>query len=914
MSQLGKHIGTLALSILGLESQGNRLLRMHFPRDDGPAGTVMLANSIKAREEMSRDFRFDVEVLSDDAGIPLKAMMARMVTVSLVRDDGSLRYFNGYVSEFRYVRTDGGFAFYQMRLEPWLAFSKLRNDSVSFINRSVLELTEETLAQYEQHDWKTCLFNDYPKLSCANQYNETDYNHLHRRWEAHGIHYWYEHSADGHVLWLGDDSTLAQPTDATGYGNEGGMMPFRAQSGSLEGDGLVEWQAVRRLGSGSMVLSSFNYKQPSPQHSGAYSRNLQGDVPPLEWAENTGAYGYKDSIDGERLAQQRMDAQDANTQYFEAGGNDRTAQAGRMFKLDGHFSAAAKPAAPGQEARSSIADREYLILRIDHEASNNYQAGQDATSHYKNKFTCVRKEVRWSPKRYFNSKPVVFSGVQTATVTGPDGEELYTDDLNRIKLQFHWDRRGKYNQNSSAWVRVMMPMAGGYLGQSGLPRVRQEVVVQFLEGNMDYPIVIGVVHNTANLPPWDLPGQQALAGLRSSELGNAQRGNHVLLDDTPGKIQAQLKSDHLHSLLALGHISRINDHLGRKDERGEGWELRTDGHGALRAARGMLVTTEARPDAASHIKDLNETARRLATAGELQKTLANQAVEHKAQEGEGQQNSIASALDAQADAIKGSGGDDFPELSAAHLVLASPAGVETTTAQSTHIASGEHTALTAGRSVSLAAGDSLFASIGHTFRLFVRKAGMKLIAAAGKVTVAAQTDEVEIIANKVLNLISEADWVNLRGKQGVRLHGSNCMIEISDKVQVFTSSPTLFHGNLETLAPKNRPQPAPEEPTKPVGGQLHQTVQAHAAGAHYAHVPYTLYKGSAKIEDGITDEHGRILIEHRDGDGQYQVVLGPGESFALAVAPRFADKDDEQRLSNLGRRALDDATDGRKYH
>lgn len=913
MTQPGTLIGNLALSALGLESQDNRLLRMHFPRDDGPAGTTMLANGIKAREEISRDFCFDVEVLSDDAGIPLKAVMARMVTVTVVRDDGSLRYFNGYVTEFRHVRTDGGFAFYQMRLEPWLAFSKLRQDSVSFINRSVIELTEETLAQYEQHEWKTCLFNDYPKLSCANQYNETDYNHLHRRWEAHGLHYWYEHSADGHVLWLGDDSTLSQPTDSTGYGNDGGSMSFRAQSGSLEGDGVVEWQAVRRVGSGSTVLSSFNYKQPSAQHSNAYSRNRQGDVPELEWAENTGAYGYKNSQDGERLAQQRMDARDANTQYFEASGNDRTAQAGRLFKLDGHFSAVATPAAPGEEPRASIADREYLILRVDHEASNNYQAGQEAVSHYANRFTCVRKDVRWRPCRDFNSNPVVFSGVQTAIVTGPDGEELYTDDLNRIKLQFHWDRRGKYNQNSSAWVRVMMPMAGCYLGQSGLPRVRQEVVVQFLEGNVDYPIVIGVVHNAANPPPWDLPGQQALAGLRSSELGNAQRGNHVLLDDTPGKIQAQLKSDHLHSLLSLGHISRINDHLGRQDERGEGWELRTDGHGALRAARGMLVTTEARPDAASHIKDLNETARRLATAGELHRTLANEAVQQRAQEGQGQQGSVASALNVQSDAIKGSSGA-FPELAAAHLVLASPAGIETTTAQSTHIASGEHTALTAGRSMSLAVGDGLFASIGHTFRLFVRKAGMKLIAAAGKVTVEAQTDEVEIIANKVLNLISQADWVNVRGKQGVRLHGSNCMIEIGDKVQVFTSSPTLFHGNLETLAPKNRPQPAPESPAKPVSGQLHQTIQAHAAGSHYANVPYTLYKGTTKIEDGITDEHGRILIEHQDGDGEYQVVLGPGEPFALAVAPRFADKDDEQQLSNRGLRALDDATEGRNYH
>ena len=177
-------------------SQHNRLMRLDFPLHDGPPA-ILLPNKLAAHEEVSRSFRFDVEVLSDDARIPLKMLMGRMVTISVVREGGSLRYFNGYITEFRCLRTDGGFAFYRMILEPWLAFARLRKDCVSFHNKNVREITETILKHYRQADWHMPPI-DESALTVANQYNETDYNHLHRRWEALGLHYWYEHRFDGH--------------------------------------------------------------------------------------------------------------------------------------------------------------------------------------------------------------------------------------------------------------------------------------------------------------------------------------------------------------------------------------------------------------------------------------------------------------------------------------------------------------------------------------------------------------------------------------------------------------------------------------------------------------------------------------------------------------------------------------------
>lgn len=922
------HGATRELAALEGE-QHNRLLRLSFPRDDKPDDAIMLANRLVAEEGLSRDFCYKVEVLSDNARIPLKKMMGKMITVSLVREDGTLRHFNGYVTEFRLIKADGGYAWYSMVLEPWLAFTKLRKNCAVFLERTVMEITEEIFNQYPQHDWKLELYNQYEPLSCAIQYEETDHNHLHRRWEDLGLHYWYEHRADGHTLRIGDMTQMQRPIEPGGNVEVPDEIPFRRNAGSGEADGVHEWQPVRQIGPGSTTVGGFNYKWPRPQAQTRSSKNDQGSAPRLEVYENTGGYAFASFDAGDKLAKRRMEERDAPTQFFEASGNGRTVQPGRSFRLGGHFSGAPRPVRPDEPARTSIGTREYVILSVVHEASNNYQAGRDAKSEYSCSFTCMRKDIPWRPGRGFNSHAVVMPGVQTAIVVGPSGSDIHTDEYGRVKVQFHWDRDGKDNGNSSAWVRVASVWAGNDLGFIALPRVGQEVAVQFVAGNPDHPMIIGRVFNSDNLPPWKLGGQQALSGLRSRELtpggGNSAggRSNHLILDDTNGQIQAQLKSDHLHSQLSLGYITRIEDNRGRTDARGEGWELRTDGHGVARAAEGMLITTESRARAQSPMKDMGETAQRLKAAHALHDASASAALQGKAQES-GHQHDVADALKAQNNAIRGAG-ERFPELSEPHLVLSSPAGIETTSAQSTHIASSEHTALTTGRNLSVAAGESFFASVKETFRLFVHKAGMKLVAAAGKITVQAHDNDVEIIANKALSLISQSDWIDLKGKKGVRLHGAESMVEISDLVQVFTSKPVQFHGNLQTLGPKNMPQPAaehkitvtdPQTPQDPM--HLVFTLHSTADGRAWSNIPYTLLKGGAKVEDGITDDLGRIAVEHHAGPADYQVQLPNGHVYDLAAVPQFepagSEAHSEQTLSNAGARAIAGTTASRAHH
>jgi hypothetical protein len=339
-----------------------------------------------------------------------------------------------------------------------------------------------------------------------------------------------------------------------------------------------------------------------------------------------------------------------------------------------------------------------------------------------------------------------------AVVVGPAGENIWTDALGRIKVQFPWDRLGANDGHSSCWLRVSSPWAGNQLGGIHIPRIGQEVIVDFISGDPDLPICTGRVHNQANLPPWALPGQSALSGFRSRELtksgggnGAAGRSNHLLMDDTQGQIQAQLKSDHQSSSLSLGFITRVEDNAGRKEARGEGFELRTDGHGVLRAQDGLLITTEARPDAARHAKDMGETTARLNAACALQQGLADAAAAATAQEhgaGPGRcRQGTRGAGRRHRRQRRGEVPRPVPGTAAPHLVLASAAGIAATTSGSLHLQAGEHIAISSEGHASLSAGKRLLVSAKDGIRLFALKSGMNWIAGNGKVQIEAHKQQ-----------------------------------------------------------------------------------------------------------------------------------------------------------------------------
>jgi type VI secretion system secreted protein VgrG len=514
---------------LASERQGKRLLRMRFPQNDGPAA-VMLANTLVANESLSRDYEYVVEVLSDDASIRHDELLGKMVTIELVREDGTLRYFNGYVFEFRRIKTDGGFAFYQMALAPWLAYLRLRQDNAAFHNLTLRDLTGRVCEQYLKRDWRYRIAGEDAPVTYCCQHNESEHNFLHRHWESRGWHYSYEHRADGHTLVLSDNSTL------TAGPIEGGRaeMPFQHQAGAIEDDGIHAWSPTQRITSDRTVVASFNFKHPRPKLAERTSAHGNRASPQLEVYENMGSYGFRHHADGEAMAQLRLEELEARRDEFLAAGNDRTAEPGRWFILSGHF-------AHGDGAGPA----KFLITSVRHKATNNYQDGRHAVSHYGNEVACIAHSVPWRPGREFNSVTPRIHGVQTAIVVGPPGEEIYTDEYGRVKVQFHWDRKGEFDDRSSPWVRVVSSWAGANFGQISVPRVGMEVVVQFLDGNIDHPLVTGCVYNANNMPPWSLPENKTQSGIvtRSSKKGRAAHANALRFEDKLGKEEVWLHAE-----------------------------------------------------------------------------------------------------------------------------------------------------------------------------------------------------------------------------------------------------------------------------------------------------------------------------------------------------------------------------------
>jgi type VI secretion system secreted protein VgrG len=520
---------TAALRAFASERQDSRLLRLRFPHDDAPAGALMLANTLDADEGLARDYVWTIGVLSDSPTVRPGDVLSKMVCIELVREDGTLRFFNGYVTSFKLLRTDGGFVFYEMTVGPWLAFLRLRQDNGAFHDMNGLDITEKVFEQYIQCDWRHRLMAEDAVVTYTCQHGESDHNFLHRQWEGRGWLYGYEHRADGHTLILSDDTTCTS-APISGARSD---MPYQNHAGAMEDDGIHRWSPAQRVCSDRTTLVSFNFKHPMPARVERSATSSVADDSPAEVYENTGTYGFRSFNDGETLSKLRIEEIEARRSEYTASGNDRTAEPGRWFTLSGHFG-------DGDETA-----RKYLITSVRHHATNNYQDGHAATAQYSNEISCIVQSIPWRPGRNFHSVEPKILGVQTALVVGPPGEEIHTDGHGRIKIQFHWDRRGKFNDRSSPWVRVVTGWAGAQFGQISLPRVGMEVVVQFLDGNINRPLIIGCVYNANNMPPWELPANKTQSGVltRSSKEGRAAHANALRFEDKRGAEEVWLHAE-----------------------------------------------------------------------------------------------------------------------------------------------------------------------------------------------------------------------------------------------------------------------------------------------------------------------------------------------------------------------------------
>lgn len=520
-----------SLQELVADRQHNRLLRLSFPNDDAPPD-LLLVNQLDACEGLSRPFEYKVELISDSAHIALKDMQGKMLAVHLVRKDGGVRYFTGHVFSFGLKKVDGGIAYYEATLGPWFRYLSLRKDNYLFHNATLYDQTETVFADYgglANWDWRVAGSKKLMKDAC--QFDETDANYLQRRWNAAGLVYWFEHSASGHRLVVSDDTTAAEPID----GNE--EVPFQRHGGATEEDGIGEWSPARQLVQGTVAVASYDFKSGRPMVSSMPTVNQQGNVPNIESYEYTGAAGFTDGAGGQALARLRMEEMEASAKRFDGAGNNRQLAPGRWFRLTGHF----KAAIGGDSDQAN----EFLVVEAHHRASNNYQAKTAEPSHYANELTCIRKFIPWRPGRTLNCVETKIYGLQTATVTGPAGEEIYTDEFGRVRIQFHWDRFGMRDENSSTWIRVVTPWSGSSFGMTSIPRIGTEVIIAFIGGEPDRPIITGMVPNVDTMPAWGLPANKTQTGMmsRSTPGGGTANANALRFEDKKGGEQVWIKAE-----------------------------------------------------------------------------------------------------------------------------------------------------------------------------------------------------------------------------------------------------------------------------------------------------------------------------------------------------------------------------------
>jgi type VI secretion system VgrG family protein len=741
---------------------------------------------LHGQEKLGELFEYTLELETLSSHVPgsvitthldLDALIGTELTVSIELagkggGPGGLREITGLICDAHLFGQDTHSVAYGVTLRPWLWLAKRNRDCRLFQDMTVVEITDAVLASYAFSVDKR-LIEAYPKRDIQRQHWESDFAFLNRLWQEWGIYFWFDHTGGKHRLVLCDSIGAHRPQED----------PYRTLRYLTTAEGHTDDEHIDKLAlhhaltAGKIATVDYDYTRPRAnlQAQHADPRPTQFANQELyAWTDHSQPQAGPSGLSGEsnrpqeeaaHLARIRMQAQRAAGLRATGHGSLRGLAVGHTFTL--------------KDFPKETANCEYLVVSSELEIQN------PGTASGRQRYDChCHFEIQPTNEPFrlprTASRPRT-SGPEIALVVGPAGQTVWTDAYGRIKAQFPWDRNGKHDQHSSCWLRVASHWQGKEFGSLSLPRVGEEVLIDHLNGDPDLPIVIGRVVNAHQQPAWKLPDNQTLSGLRSREF-KGSRSNHVVLDDTEGKIQAQLSSDHELSQLNLGYLKRIATTEGLKDDRGEGFELRTDAHGVVRAAKGMLITTEARSKARRHAKDLGETAERLSRAQKRHDGLAEAALQHAAQEGDNSQRDVAQAIDTQNAAIRGTGAaseGSFPELDAPHLALASPEGIALTSAGTAHVASEKHVAVTAANHVSIAAGHSLLASVKNRFCLFVHKLGIKLVAASGKVRIEAQDDNIELVAQRVVEIISNTDWINLKAKQGIRLNGGGSQLEIS---------------------------------------------------------------------------------------------------------------------------------------
>jgi type VI secretion system secreted protein VgrG len=504
---------------------------------------VLLLVGFQGYEAVSQLFHFRLDLLAENASkVEFDKLMGQKITMTLVLPEDKKRFFNGICIRVRQADRDNVFTHYRIEIVPQFWLLTRTAQSRIFQHMTVPDILKKVLAGIDAGYQIVGTFE--PRDYCV-QYRETDFHFASRLMEEEGIYYFFKHSEQGHQMVLANTpqghADMPEWSKLTFEGMAGGTRPE---------DRIFDWEKVQEWRSGKYTLWDHCFELPGKNLEAA--QTIPDSVPvgkvthklkvggneKLEIYEYPGEYAQRfDGIDksggvqqselqkiftdNERTVGIRMQQEALPSLLIQGTGNCKNMVSGHKFNLERHFDA----------------DGQYLLTSVEHSASlsGDYRSGTDMAFTYENRFTCIPFALPFRPPRT-TPKPTV-QGSQTATVVGPAGEEIFTDKYGRVKVQFNWDREGQYNPDSSCWVRVGTAIAGRLWGMIHLPRIGQEVIVDFLEGDPDQPIVVGGVYNADQMPPYTLPDHKTKTSFKSHSSLGGGGFNEIRFEDKKGQEQ-----------------------------------------------------------------------------------------------------------------------------------------------------------------------------------------------------------------------------------------------------------------------------------------------------------------------------------------------------------------------------------------
>jgi type VI secretion system secreted protein VgrG len=490
--------------------QQDRLIRLKAPSPLKEEDLVV--ERLSGTEELSRPYEFKLDLISTKLDLDMKGLLRKPATITLqLSKDPQKRYFNGIFASIRQkAQTHEDFVQYEALLVPSIWFLSLDQDCRIFQNQTVPDIVQAVLKGAGITDIDMQVSSPPAREYCV-QYRESNLNFISRLLEEEGIFYYFVHTENKHTITFRDrsqslESCPYQDKAAYGFSPEG--------VGGMQ-DGIWSFERVEQVHTGKVTLRDYSFEKPKNNLEVTLSGDGKEEV-----------YNYPGSYiersEGDRYARLRLEEREARQFIGEGTSRVRDFRPGYKFKLEDHY--------------RKDTNQEYVLTSVAHEIlDTTYRSSENPSHQYENFFRAIPKSVPYRPPLR-TLKPTVL-GSQTAVVVGPNGDEIYVDKYSRVKVQFYWDRLGKKNESSSCWIRVAQIWAGKNWGWVTIPRIGQEVLIDFLEGDPDRPIITGRVYNADQMPPYTLPGNQTQSGIksRSSKEGGSDNFNEIRFEDLKGK-------------------------------------------------------------------------------------------------------------------------------------------------------------------------------------------------------------------------------------------------------------------------------------------------------------------------------------------------------------------------------------------